>query len=51
MTGPSELIWLVNFLQILFRYCDEGLSLIVWATFFRVNSWKGKEARISFARI
>ena len=29
--------------------CDEGLSLTVWATVFRVNSWWGEMARASFA--
>ena len=43
MTGPSELSWLVNFLQILFSMsivavCDEGLSLTLWANVFRVTS-------------
>ena len=47
MTGPSQLNWLVNFLQIcvsmsIVAVCVEGLSLTVWATFFRVNSLEGK---------
>ena len=29
--------------------CDEGFSLTLLATVFRVNSWKGKEAHASFA--
>ena len=31
--------------------CDEGFSLTVWATVFRVDSLKGEEARASFAGI
>ena len=55
MTGPSELSWPVNFLQILFSknivaVCDEGPSLTVLATLFRVNSGKAKEACASFCR-
>ena len=30
---------------------DEGLSLTVWATVFSVNSLKGKEGCVLFARI
>ena len=54
MTGPSELSWLVNSPQFfvsmsIVAVCDEGLSLTVWATVFRVNGKKEEEARASFA--